>query len=122
MKKHRYLIAVMLCLGLFLLQAETSNGQKQAGLSKLEAISTQLHLTPEQKEKVLPILAEEGPKVEAVKNDKSLSNMQKMQQMRAIHQQSDPQMKAILSPAQYQQLQNIRRQAIEQAIQKKRGH
>jgi hypothetical protein len=43
--------------------------------------------------------------------------MQKMQQIRAIHNQTAPQMKAILSPEQYQKLQAIRQQAIKDAIQ-----
>jgi hypothetical protein len=42
-------------------------------MSKLQAISQQLNLTPQQKVKVLPILWEEAPKVEAIKNNKSLS-------------------------------------------------
>jgi hypothetical protein len=71
-----------------------------------------LNLTPQQRVKVLPILREEAPKVEASENDNSLSNLQKVQQIRAVHQQTDPQMKAILSPAQYQKLQAIRQQAI----------
>ena len=45
--------------------------------------------------------------------------MQKMQQLRAIHQQTDPQMKAILSPEQYQKLRQIRAQQIRDATQ---GH
>ena len=98
MKSRKHLITI-LCSGLSLLQLHPSNAQNEAKLSKLQAISSEVHLTPEQKGKVLPILAEEGPKVEALKNDKALSRMQKVQQMRAIHQQSDPQMKAILSPA-----------------------
>ena len=69
----------------------------------------------------IPILADEAPNVEAVKNNSSLSGMQKMQQLRAIHQQTDPQMKAILSPDQYQKLQAIRQQAIREAMQKRRG-
>jgi Spy/CpxP family protein refolding chaperone len=44
-----------------------------------------------------------------------------MQQIRAIYQQTDPQMKAILSPDQYQKLQAIRQQAIREAVQKRRG-
>jgi Spy/CpxP family protein refolding chaperone len=44
-----------------------------------------------------------------------------MQQIRAIHQQTDPQMKAILSPAQYEKLQAIRQQAIRDAMQKRGG-
>jgi len=55
--------------------------------------------------------------VQAIKNDNSLSKMQKMQQLRLIHQQSDPQMKAILSPDQYKKLQQIRLQTIREATQ-----
>jgi Spy/CpxP family protein refolding chaperone len=108
-------IAAVLCFGMFLLPGPTSFAQNKA--AKLQAISQQLDLTPQQKAKVLPILADEAPKVEAIKNDNSLSKIQKVQQLRAIHQQTDPQMKAILSPAQYQKLQAIRQQAIHDAIQ-----
>jgi periplasmic protein CpxP/Spy len=90
-------------------------------MSKLQAISQQLNLTPQQRVKALPILREEAPKVEAIKNNNSLSKLQKVQQIRAIHQQTDPQMKAILSPAQYQKLQAIRQQAIQEAVQKRRS-
>jgi hypothetical protein len=40
-------------------------------------------------------------------------------QLRAIHQQPDPQIKAILSPQQYQEWQDIRQREIEQAVQRK---
>jgi hypothetical protein len=65
----------------------------------------------------VPILAAEVPKVHAIKNDNSLSKTQKMEQVKAIHQQTDPQMKAILSPEQYQKLKQIRLQAIKDATQ-----
>jgi periplasmic protein CpxP/Spy len=109
------LIVTTLCFGAFALSTSTSSAQNRA--AKLEAISQQLNLTPEQKAKVLPILREEAPKVQAVKNDNSMSRMQKMNAVRAIHQQTDPQIKAILSPEQYQKLQAIRRQALSDAIQ-----
>jgi Spy/CpxP family protein refolding chaperone len=115
MKNHIRPIAAALCFGTFVLVAPTSFAQTKA--AKLQAISQQLNLTPEQKAKVLPILADEAPKVQAIKNDNSLSSMQKIQQIKAIHRQTDPQMKAILSPAQYQKLQAIRQQAIKDAIQ-----
>ncbi len=121
MKKSIAVIASALCFGVFVPPAPTSYAQNRAAMSKLEAISAQLNLTPKQKAKVLPILAEEGPKVEAIKNNSSLSNLQKVQQIRAVHQQTDPQMKAILSPAQYEKLKTIRQQAIQEAIQKRRG-
>src|SRR5438552_17754487 len=115
MKKYIRSIAAALCFGTFVLVTPTSFAQTKA--AKLQAISQQLNLTPEQKAKVLPILADEGPKVQAIKNDNSLSKLQKIQQIKAIHQQTDPQMKAILSPAQYQKLQAIRQQAIRDAVQ-----
>jgi Spy/CpxP family protein refolding chaperone len=48
--------------------------------------------------------------------------MQKMQKLRAIHAQTDPQMKAILSPEQYQKLRQIRMQAIREATEGRMGH
>ena len=115
MKNYIRLIGTALCCGIFVMLAPTLSAQSKA--AKLQAISQQLNLTPEQKAKILPILADEGPKVQAIKNDNSLSRMQKIQQIRAIHHQTDPQMKAILSPEQYQKLQAIRQQAIKDAIQ-----
>ena len=108
-------IAAALCFVMFVLPAPTSSAQNKA--AKVQAIAQQLDLTPQQKQKVLPILADEAPKVEAIKNDNSLSKIQKVQQLRAIHQQTDPQIKAILSQEQYQKLQEIRKKAINDATQ-----
>jgi len=113
MKKCAALITSTLCIGILVLQAPASYGQNK--MAKAQAIAAQLNLTPEQKAKILPILAEEGPKLEAIKNNQSLSNLQKMQQISALHQQTDPQMKAILSPVQYEKLKTIRQKAIEDA-------
>jgi hypothetical protein len=99
------------------LLAPTSYAQKSGGLSKAEAIAQQLNLTPQQKIKILPILRDEVPKVNAIKSDNSLGKNQKVQQIKAIHQQTDPQMKAILTPAQYEKLKAIRQQAIRDATQ-----
>ena len=113
MKHYIRLFAAALCFGTFVLPAATSSAQNKA--AKVQAIAQQLDLTPQQKVKILPILADEGPKVEAIKNDNSLSKVQKIQQIKAIHRQTDPQMKAILSQEQYQKLQGIRQQAIKDA-------
>ena len=121
MKKFIGLIASTLCCSTLVLVAPTSFAQNAAGISKAEAIAQQLNLTPQQKVKILPILREEAPKVQAIKNDNSLGKIQKMQQIRAIHQQTDPQMKAILSPEQYQKLQAIRQQTIREAMQTRHG-
>jgi protein CpxP len=115
MKKSLNLISAVLCFGMVI--TSTSYAQKAGAMSKVEAIAQQLELTPQQKLKILPILRDEVPKVNAIKNDNSLSRIQKMQQVRAIHQQTDPQMKAILTPAQYEKLKAIRQQAIRDAAQ-----
>jgi periplasmic protein CpxP/Spy len=122
MKNHAHLVIAALFVAIFALLAPTSFAQKADAMSKAQAIAQQLDLTPQQKEKILPILAAEVPRVHAIKNDNSLSTMQKIQQLRAIHQQTDPQMKAILSPEQYQKLRQIRLQTIREATQGHMGH
>ncbi len=117
MKNYIRPIAAALCFGTFVLVAPPSFAQTKA--AKLQAISQQLSLTPEQKAKVLPILADEAPKIQAIRNDNSVSKIQKIQQIKAVHQQTDPQMKAILSPAQYEKLKTIRLQAIKEATEKR---
>jgi periplasmic protein CpxP/Spy len=116
MKNHTLIVSA-LSIAILALLAPTSSAQKGSAMSKAQAIAQQLNFTPQQKEKVLPILAAEVPKVQAIKNDNSLSSMQKMQQIRTIHQQTDPQMKAILSPEQYEKLKQIRLQTIREATQ-----
>ena len=117
MKKHIHIVSLAVFFALFALLSPNSFAQKGAAMSKAQAIAQQLNLTPQQKEKILPILAAEVPKVQHIKNDNSLGKIEKVQQLRAIHQQTDPQMKAILSPEQYQKLQVIRQQTIREATQ-----
>jgi len=119
MKKQTHLLIAALSVTILTLLSPASFAQKGEAMSKAQATAQQLNLTPQQKEKILPILAAEVPKVQAIKNDNSLTKIQKIQQLRAIHQQTDPQMKAILSPEQYQKLQAIRQQTIQDATQVK---
>jgi hypothetical protein len=121
MKKHFTLLTSATCFFAFLAFAAAAPGQTTDPAAKLQALSQQLKLTPEQKIQMLPILKEEGPKIEAIKKDTSLPPMQKMRQLRAIHSETAPQLQKILSPEQYQQLQTIRQQEIQQAIGKKRA-
>jgi hypothetical protein len=125
MKRIALLAAVGLSMLLFAApksyaqaQGNTTNAQK---LDKLEALSKELNLTPEQKVKLLPILRAEAPKIQAIKDNTSLTKLQKLQQIRALHQQTDPQVQAILTPQQYEQLKAIRQQEIEKMAEKKRA-
>lgn len=101
--------------------APTLPGQNEEKMAKVQAVAQQLQLTPEQKVKVLPILEQEAPKLEAIKNNDSLSGLQKMKQLRAIHAETAPELQKILSPAQYQKLQAIREERIKEAMAKKRA-
>jgi periplasmic protein CpxP/Spy len=106
MKIPRIIIALAFCVSL----VSTSYAQSipKARLHRLEAVAKQLHLTHEQERQLLPILRAEEPKLQAIKNDQSLSRTEKLQQLRAVHDESNPQVKAILTPAQYQELQVMR--------------
>ena len=123
--KHRKIVLAVLALGVCMLLVTTPASQAQtqnsAQAQKLNMVVKQLNLSPEQKIKLMPILEDEAPKVEAIKANASLTNFQKLQQLRALHEQTNPQVQAILSPQQYEQLQQIREHELEQTIQKKRG-
>jgi hypothetical protein len=121
MRKPFKLLTSAVCLSAFISFVPATPGQTPDAAAKLQALSKQLQLTPQQKGEMLPILQAEGPKLEAIKNNTSLSGIQKMEQLRAIHNESAPQLQKILSPAQYQKLQTIRQQEIKEAIAKKRA-
>lgn len=111
------MMGILLVIAIVVPQLRAQNAE---ALGKVEAISQQLQLTPQQQIEIIPILKQEAPKVEAIKNDASLSGIEKMKQLRAIHRQTAPKLQQILSPAQYQKLQEIRERDIKEAIAKKR--
>jgi hypothetical protein len=86
--------------------------------AKLEKISTELQLSPAQKQQMLPILKEEAPKIQAIKNNSSLGPLQKGMQLRQIGEATDAKVQPILSPEQYQKWQAMRTQEREQMMQK----
>jgi hypothetical protein len=128
MKMKRFMTTFsVICLGLVLLLGVAAQAQAPAApgasgqAQKLEALAKQLNLTPQQKMQLLPILQADAPKIQEIKNNTSLGPLQKMEQLKAVHAQSDPQIKAILNPQQYEQLQQIRQQEIHAAMEKKMG-
>jgi len=80
-----------------------------------------LSVSPEQSAKIAPILSNEGRQVLAIRNNNSLSDAQKIQEVKSLQRQSDPQLKAILSSAQYDKLEVVRYQAIRWITQKRLG-
>ena len=80
-----------------------------------------LSVSPEQSAKIAPILSNEGRQVIAIRSNNSLSDAQKIQEVKSLQRQSDPQLKAILSSAQYDKLEVVRYQAIRWLTQKRLG-
>jgi len=121
MRKLFTLLTSAACFFAFLSFAPAAPGQNPAAEEKVMALAQQLKLTPQQEVEVLPILKTEAPKFEAIKNDPSMSGMQKMEALHAIHSENAPQLQKILTPAQYQQLQAIREADIKKAVAAKRA-
>jgi hypothetical protein len=80
-----------------------------------------LSVSPEQSAKIAHILSNEGRQVIAIRNNNSLSDAQKIQEVKSLQRQSDPQLKAILSSAQYDKLEVVRYQAVRWLTQKRLG-
>jgi len=121
MRKLFTLLTSAACFFAFLSFAPAAPGQNPAAEEKAIALAQQLKLTPQQEVEVLPILKAEAPKFDAIKNDPSMSGMQKMEALHAIHSENAPQLQKILTPAQYQQLQAIREADIKKAVAAKRA-
>ncbi len=121
MTKPFTLLTSAACLLAFLFLASAASAQNPAAEEKAIALAQQLKLTPQQEVEVLPILKAEAPKFEAIKNDSSMSGMEKMKALRAIHSENAGPLQKILTPAQYQQLQAIREADIKKAVAAKRA-
>ena len=117
--KHRMTVFAVLafCACLFLqgrVLAAQEGAPSGAVAEKLQKLSQVLNLSPTQKSQLEPVLQAEAPKLKAIQDNPSMSGREKKKEMKAIHSQTDPQVKAILSPTQYQQWESIRKDEIEQ--------
>lgn len=97
-------------------------GPGSAGWTEYQACLQQnLGVSAQQSSQIAPILANEGRKVIATRNNNSLSDSQKRQEVKSLQVQSDPQLKAILSSAEYDKLKVVRYQALRWVTQKRLG-
>jgi hypothetical protein len=91
----------------------------QPGIMLADDFSTQLGLTQQQKQQILPILKEEIPKLKALKNDASLSTEDKVKKLREIASAVDDKVMPLLNSEQqpkYQAMrERLRRRLIEKA-------
>ena len=115
MKLRSIALALSLCLPL----VSTSYAQQipKARQQRLMATAKQLHLTRGQAKQLVPIMEAEEPRLQAIRNNQSLSRAEKLRRLHAVHDESNPKVKAILTPAQYQQLMVMRQQRRAQLMQ-----
>ena len=78
------------------------NPQRQA-----EFISKKLNLSADQTARLTPIFADRQQKTQALFQDQSLTQQQRHEQMKAIHQNTEQQLATVLSPDQLQQLKSM---------------
>lgn len=148
MKGYIRRIAAVLSLGIFVVPALTSAAQpptrpwwfygcpkgsvaqipgdvpgpNTAGWAKYQSCLQQnLGVSPQQSAQIAPILANEGSKVIAIRSNNSLSDAQKIQGVKDLQKQSDPQLRAILSSSEYDKLKVVRYQAVRWVTQKRLG-
>ena len=80
---------------------------------RLEWLSQHLNLSEDQKKQLKPILSDEFKQMTAVGEDASLTQDQKREKMKQIHEASRPQVQAILTPEQRQKFAQMKEEAKE---------
>jgi Spy/CpxP family protein refolding chaperone len=97
----------------------TRNMHRDRVGERLKWLSQQLNLTDDQKEQLKPILADEFKQMRAVGEDASLTQDQKREKMKQIHEAARPQVQAILTPGQQQKFAQLKGEAKERRGEKK---
>jgi len=72
---------------------------------RMQKMAKELKLTDAQKEQLKPIIKAEVAKLKELRNDKALSRKEKQEKMKAIRLEMAPQIKAVLTPEQFEKWQ-----------------
>jgi hypothetical protein len=114
--KHRIVTITALAFSAFIFLSVLSAAKSQAqepGAERAQKIAQVLNLSPQQQSQLTPIIEAEAPKVQAIAQDTSLSGDEKVKKLKAVHAQTDPLVKNILTPVQYKQWETIRKDELE---------
>jgi hypothetical protein len=115
-------IALALAFCVSLLSTSFAQQIPKAREHRLVPLAKQLHVTHKQAKQLLPIMKAQEPQLQAIRNDASLSKVEKLHRLHEVQDASDPQVKAILTATQFQQLQAIRRHRRAQLMAEAKGH
>src|SRR5262249_8518602 len=115
--------SVALALGFCVSLLSNSYAQQipKARQQRLIALAKQLHVTGKQAKKLYPIMQGTEPQHKAIRNASSPSRVEKWHRFHAVQDPSDPKVKAILTPAQFHQLQATRQQRRAQLLAQAKG-
>ena len=86
--------------------------------AKLETLAKGLQLDPMQKKKILPILQQEVPQLQAVKYSRFLSPLEKAVQLKQISNSFDERVQPLLTPQQWEKWHEARAEENRQLAQK----
>ncbi len=76
---------------------------------EVKHLTRALNLSPDQAAKLEPILASRDQQMEAIHSNGQLTQQAAREQMKALHQSTEQQLAGVLSPAQLQQMKQMRR-------------
>ena len=104
------MLVLCVCLVLSIpVMAKTATGSQAQPADKAQKISQALNLSSQQQSQVTPILENEEPKVQDIKNDTQLGADEKQARIKKVYEQTDKLVKPILSPVQWKQWEQYRK-------------
>lgn len=109
MKTPKYLVLFLSAIGSSILlpatvsaaESPTQEERRREAQKRLQARIEELGLTPEQKEKLTPVLRSEREKLTALRDDETLTPRDRLRKLQTIRDETTPQVKAILTPEQF---------------------
>lgn len=86
---------------------------------QVQRLAKRLNLTQDQQNQILPILTNQHQQMQSIMNDSSLSNKDRREKMRTLREQTDTQVKAVLTDSQKQQYEQMQQQQRERMQQRR---
>jgi periplasmic protein CpxP/Spy len=83
------------------------HGQPMSADQRLQMMTKQLNLTTDQQEKIKPLLESQNQQMQALHQDTSLSQEDRMSKMRQIRQSTNDQIKSVLNADQQQKFEEM---------------
>ena len=128
MRLHKSVFIAVLALGSLLFCTQLSSaqdakeGKKRGGMDpkqRAEQLSTRLELNADQKAKVTTLFEAEGKKMQELRADQNMSREDRREKFRTMREETNKQLKTILTPAQWDKYEKMREEMRSRAQEKK---